>query len=254
MLAKLLRRYRKPKEETIEPIDFGLIGVDIHSHLIPNVDDGSTSYEETKTIMSKMKEYGFKKWITTPHIMIDGYPNTSNGLKKGLSQLKDNLLKDGHDFDISIASEYYFDSHFMALLERKDLLTMNEENYVLIEFSYLNKPLNAMHGIAELKANGYRVILAHPERYNFFHGDLQAYRDLKNAGVLFQLNMFSLVNAYGPGAMMTARMLVDEEMYDFIGTDIHNQRQLAYLEKARRSRYLKKVLDSGRILNSKVFS
>ena len=252
MLGKLFKKFTKKKEEPIDPIDFSQIGVDIHSHMIPHVDDGSDSYEETKTILTKMQEYGYNRFITTPHTMIDGYPNTSNGLKKGLEKLKTDLGNDGLDINIKIASEYYFDSHFMALLENDDLLTLGD-NYVLIEFSYLNRPLNATFGISELKRKGYKVILAHPERYTFYQGNLQAYRELKDMGVLFQMNMFSLVNAYGPGALMTARMLIDEELIDLVATDIHNERQLMFLDKVRRSRHLKKLLDSGRVMNDKLF-
>ena len=236
----------KPTLKELIPNGF----VDIHSHIIPGIDDGAKNIKESIKLISKMKKLGFSKIIGTPHSYPGLYNNTNETIKTAYNELSKNITE---EINIDYASEYMLDNNIIQKARKNELLCL-KDNYVLVEMSYVGETINLFEIIYEIRVNDYKPILAHPERYNFFHGDLQAYRDLKNAGVLFQLNMFSLVNAYGPGAMMTARMLVDEEMYDFIGTDIHNQRQLAYLEKARRSRYLKKVLDSGRILNSKVFS
>lgn len=252
MLRKIARWIKKRNEVVLEPVDMSVVGVDLHNHLIPGVDDGSASYEQTKEIIESLQKMGYNKIVTTPHVMIDGYPNTSNGLKKGLDKLKGNLKEDNIQVDIDIAAEYYFDSHLMALNEIGDLLTIGD-NYVLIEFSYMNKPLNLEHGISEIKAKGYKVIIAHPERYTFFQGNLEAYRYLRNLGVLFQMNLMSLSNLYGPGAMMTARMLIDEEMVDLVGTDIHNPGQLRFVEKARRDKYFHQLVQSGRIMNQKIF-
>lgn len=243
---------KRKKVEKKAPLDMSLIGVDMHSHLIPNVDDGSSSFEETLQILKTMREYGYKKVITTPHIMIDGYPNTSSGLTRGLESLKTQLNDCGEQFEIEVSAEYYVDSHLSALMEVKDVLTLGD-NYVLIEYSYLNKPLNYVHVIEQLREKGYKPILAHPERYMFFQGNIPAFKEIKAAGALLQMNLFSLVGAYGPGAAKMSHELIDNNMYDLIGTDIHNSGQLRYLDRVRRDPYLHKLVDSGYIINGKLF-
>jgi tyrosine-protein phosphatase YwqE len=250
MLKKLFRKFSKKE---IEPVSLTSIKVDMHSHLIPNIDDGSQSLEESILMIKGLMRHGYTKSITTPHIMSEGYANTPEIILNGLKKVKNEIAKQEINFEIEAAAEYYIDDNFEKLLEETELLTFGNK-YLLFEFSYMNKPLNYMGIIKKIIDKGYKPVLAHPERYSFFHNDFDVYKGLKNYGVYLQLNLFSLAGAYSQGPFAIGRQLLDNNLIDFLGTDIHNLGQLRYLENCRKDKYLKELIENGHILNESLLS
>ncbi|UJH91337.1 histidinol phosphatase [Antarcticibacterium sp. 1MA-6-2] len=172
---------------------------DIHNHILPGIDDGAANEIDSVQLLLKFKELGITKFIATPHVMNDYYPNTRETINNALSLLKNKIIEDQElqKVKIKAAAEYMMDQSFMEILEKKELLCLNE-NYVLVEMSFFQAPINLNEILFKLQTQGYRPILAHPERYAFYHSkDLSKYADLKNRGCLFQINALSLSPHYG---------------------------------------------------------
>ncbi len=225
--------------------------VDIHSHLLPGIDDGAKDIDYSLSLISKMASYGIKNFITTPHILGDLYPNSSKTIKSKLDELKyaisNNNLK---DINIDMAAEYMMDEKFLQRLAVDDILTL-KDNFVLVEMSYFNAPYSLYDILFEIQIKGYKPVLAHPERYNFYHNDFQNYYKLKKKGCLFQLNLLSLTRQYGKSVERTANQLIKENLYDFVGTDTHHHHHLNLLSKIGTKKILKKIQDI--ISNNKKF-
>ncbi|BDY13529.1 tyrosine-protein phosphatase [Hydrogenimonas cancrithermarum] len=237
---KLLHKPQK-KRETLY--------VDIHSHLIPGIDDGSKTMYESIKLIKAFKAMGYKKLITTPHTMWHRYKNSREIILEKLEYLKDALADHEIDIELEAASEYYLDEHFSALIKRKEILTFNG-NCVLFEMSYTRAPNNLWDIIFELETSGYRPVLAHPERYLFMHDDFEEYEALKEHGVLFQLNINSLAGQYSKNVQKVAHKLADEGMVDFLGSDVHKLSQTETLAKMLHSDRLQRVFEKNNILNN----
>ena len=226
--------------------------VDIHSHLLPGIDDGAKNLDNSIELISKMASYGIKNIITTPHVLGDVYPNSSKLIKDKLKEVQNELLKRKmYDINIDAAAEYMMDEQFSKLLESDDILTI-KDNYVLVEMSFFSAPLNLFEIIFEIQLKGYKPVLAHPERYIFYHNDFNNFYKLKKAGCLFQLNLLSLTEQYGKSVQKASNKLLKEGMYDFVGTDTHHHHHLELLKKIS----TQKNLDNIKLLlknNIKVF-
>ncbi|MBA6156314.1 histidinol phosphatase [Tenacibaculum sp. S7007] len=205
--------------------------VDIHSHLLPGIDDGAKDLENTISLISKMYSYGIKNFITTPHVLGDVYPNSTETIKSKLSEVQKALKEQGfNDIKINAAAEYMMDEQFLVRLKQDDILTL-KDNYILVEMSYFNAPYNLYDILFEIQLKGYKPVLAHPERYAFYHNDFENFYKLKKAGCVFQLNLLSLTEQYGKGVQKTAQKLLKENLYDFVGTDTHHHNHLKLLNK-----------------------
>jgi protein-tyrosine phosphatase len=230
------------KKKEIPLSDFFSKGfVDIHSHLLPGIDDGAKDLEDSISLIQKMASYGIKNFITTPHILGDIYPNTPEIIKNKLQEVRAELLKRNMtDITIDAAAEYMLDEQFSAIIENGEILTL-KDNFVLVEMSYFSPPINLYDILFQLQLKGYKPVLAHPERYNSYHNNFEQYHKLKTAGCLFQLNLLSLTEQYGKGVQKTAEKLLKENMYDFVGTDTHHQMHLELLRKIATPKNLKKL-------------
>jgi protein-tyrosine phosphatase len=216
--------------------------VDIHSHLLPGIDDGAKDLDASIDLIKKMSFYGIKSFITTPHILGDVYPNTPKIIKSKLKTVKDELLKRNiTDISIDAAAEYMIDEQFSAIIEKNEELLTLKNNHVLVEMSYFSPPINLYEVLFQLQLKGYKPVLAHPERYNYYHTDFKSYYKLKQAGCLFQLNLLSLTDHYGKGVQKTAEKILKENLYDFVGTDTHHQRHLEMLLKIGTKSNFKKI-------------
>jgi tyrosine-protein phosphatase YwqE len=236
-------------EKKLPPIDIAnFIQVDMHSHLIPGIDDGSKSLEESIELIRAFKEFGYKKIITTPHIMSDYYKNTPEIINQGLTTLRAELSKQKIEIEIEAAAEYYLDFDFSDKIHTEKLLTFGK-NYLLIEVSYLNEPDNIDAIIFELQTSGYNIILAHPERYPFWYNNPKRYETLKDKDILFQININSLAGHYSPGAKKVAEKLIELNMVNFIGTDCHHANHLKFMQDALCQPALHKLVESGKLMN-----
>jgi tyrosine-protein phosphatase YwqE len=156
--------------------------VDMHSHLLPGIDDGAKDLDTSIALIQKMSSYGIKNFITTPHVLGDMYPNTPEIIKSKLNEVREALQKRNiTDITIDAAAEYMLDEQFSAILEKDKLLTL-KDNYILVEMSYFNAPINLYEILFEIQLKGYKPVIAHPERYNFYHNDFKHYYKLKTAG------------------------------------------------------------------------
>lgn len=215
--------------------------VDIHSHILPGIDDGASTIEESIDLIKKMNAFGIQNFIITPHIMEGVWENTPTTIMNALRYLQEGLEKNGlSNIKVKAGAEYMLDHNFNELLSTKNLLPL-KDNYILIEMSYLSPPLNLFETLFAIQIAGYIPVLAHPERYNSYHSNYFIYEKLKKAGCLFQLNLLSLSNYYGKEVQVTALKLLKNNMYDFVGTDIHHMRHLNYLEKITDKKTLKLV-------------
>ncbi len=226
--------------------------VDIHSHLLPGIDDGAKDVEDSVSLIQTMRSYGIKNFITTPHVLGDVYPNTPEIIKGKLSELHEVLKNRGmEDVSISAAAEYMLDEQFAQTLKEGEILTLKDK-YVLVEMSYFSAPINLYDVLFEIQLKGYKPVLAHPERYNFYHNDFDNYYKLKKAGCLFQLNFLSLTEQYGKNVQKISQKLLQLDMYDFVGTDTHHSRHLNLLTTLATEKH-KKNLESLMKNNSKFF-
>lgn len=244
-MAFLNNIFRRKEEINYPPVtDFSSFITDIHSHLIPGIDDGSKTMEESIDLIKRYKTLGFRKLVTTPHIMSDAFRNTPDIILSGLDKLREAVRQEGLDIEIDAAAEYYFDEDFVKLIKQKNLLTIGGK-YVLFEVSYMNAPDNILQVIFDIQIAGYTPILAHPERYPFWYNRFEEYHKLKESGSLLQLNTNSLSGYYGPEAKKIAEKMVDANMIDFIGSDMHGVRHMAALERTVNEKHLWKLASHG---------
>jgi len=217
---------KKINSKELFPSDY----VDIHSHLLPGIDDGARDLDHSISLIEKMYSLGIKEFRTTPHVLGDVWENSSSIIKEKERILKEALIHRGyHDIQISASAEYMMDENFSKLLNNDDILTI-KDNYILVEMSFFNPPFNLDEILFQIQFKGYTPILAHPERYSFYHSDFSQYQKLIDAGCLFQLNLLSLTEQYGKQVQKMAHKLLKEQLYTFVGTDTHHSRHLKLIE------------------------
>ena len=222
--------------------------VDIHSHLLPQIDDGVQSLKESIELIKKFKLLGYTKLITTPHVISDYYPNNQEIITTKLHAVRNALKKEKIDISIEAGAEYYVDMSFLALIEDQEPITFMK-HYVLFETSYMDKPIILKHVISTLVYKGYIPVMAHPERYKYLHNNVELYKELKAQGVLFQLNAKSLFNKSKPEYKI-ALQLIKLGLVDFIGSDAHRMRDLTKLEAFLRSKNCQKMIKLNSIKNN----
>lgn len=231
------------KKEKLGPADLSVLKVDMHSHLIPGIDDGSKSLDDTIAMLAKFKDLGYSKVITTPHIMSDFYKNTPETILGGLEIVREEIKRIGLDIEIEAAAEYFYDETFVARLANDDFLTFGKDKHVLIEFAFTSEPIGYDAFFFDMLMKDYKPIIAHFERYMFLHGSIDKAREWREKGVLIQLNLNSLSGHYGPSVKKQAELLVDSGQIDFIASDCHRIDHLNQIENLLTSEYLHKVLE-----------
>lgn len=200
--------------------------IDIHSHLLPGIDDGARTFEDTLRLTQALQSFGVSQFITTPHIIQYVWDNTHEQIlsKKETTVLE--LEKNKITIPFKAAAEYLMDDQFVRLFQSHDLLTL-KDNYVLVEMSYINAPIQLYSILFDLQVAGYIPVLAHPERYLFYHNNFNEYQKLKRAGCLFQLNLLAVVGYYGTEITKIAEQLLAKGMYTYVGSDVHHDSHIA---------------------------
>ena len=214
-----------PKLSELIPEGF----IDIHSHILPGIDDGSENLAQSTDLLNRLKSIGFSKCIVTPHTLPEIWENTSEGITATFNSTKLQLEEPLNNMLYRAASEYMINESFLQRLQTEPLLTL-KDNYVLIEMSYMNPPLALKEIIFEIQLKGYQPILAHPERYLFYHNNTKMYETLKKLEVQFQLNLLSSVGYYGSSVAKTADFLLKGDFIDFVGSDVHHLRHVNAFE------------------------
>lgn len=204
--------------------------VDIHSHLLPGIDDGAKSIEETLKLTKALQGFGITQFITTPHIIQHVWDNSAEQIKKKEASTVLELAHHQITVPFRAAAEYMLDDNFSKLFQSESLLTL-KKNYVLVEMSYINAPIQLYAFLFDLQVAGYIPVLAHPERYLFYHHNFEEYAKLKKAGCLLQLNLLSVVGYYGNEITKIAEKLLQKGMYDFVGSDVHHSNHIAAFDQ-----------------------
>ncbi|MEO9803329.1 MAG: CpsB/CapC family capsule biosynthesis tyrosine phosphatase [Reichenbachiella sp.] len=213
---------------------------DLHSHLIPGIDDGVNSWEEAIDILRQLSELGYKKVVTTPHIIQSYYPNTPNQIREGVVKLNQLIKNENLPITIEGGAEYLVDEHFRNKLGQDEELLTFGDNYILIETPFMNKPAFLDDVIFSLQSDGLKPILAHPERYTYLQNDFEEVKKLVDNGTLLQINISSLIGYYSKEAKRLAGELIKYNLVSFLGSDIHNQKHLTQVQKSINSKLFQK--------------
>lgn len=206
------------------------VTTDIHSHILPGIDDGSPDVATSLELVKGLRQLGIKKTVATPHVIADLYRNTPATINAALAQLKAACAAESLDIEITAAAEYMLDDYFIKLLRADQPLLTIHKNIVLTEQSYATPTHNLNEIAFDLVSAGYKPIMAHPERYGFYHNDYENYSHLKDMGFLLQVNLLSLTGYYGKPVAKSARYLLDNNLADLVGTDLHHSRHLQMLQ------------------------
>lgn len=205
--------------------------VDIHNHLLPGIDDGAKDVEDSIALIKAFDALGIHKFIATPHILKPLYPNSPETIRTAHQKLLDTMLdREMTSISIEPAAEHMIDVHFDSMLDSGEYMPMKGA-YLLVEMSFLQPPLNFEQAIIAINRNHLIPILAHPERYLFMHRSPGKYKKYREQGILFQLNLLSLGGYYDKDVQRMAWKLIDQDMIDFLGTDIHNLYQCKVLKE-----------------------
>jgi tyrosine-protein phosphatase YwqE len=228
--------------------DFSSLKVDLHSHLIPGIDDGVQTMDESIYFIRELKRLGFEKIITTPHIMPGYFDNTPAIIKAGLENVRNELKAQNIDVQLEAATEYYFDEYLFEELDNQPLTF--SDNYLLFELPSFNMPPMVKEFVFEANSKRVKPMLAHVERYPFMHDDyLKQYEELYNMELYMQVNIGSLVGAYGEQVQKIAFKLIENGFVDFLGSDLHGEKHLHMLEVALRDKHVLKVLETRTFKN-----
>ena len=243
----MLKWFLKKKEQGCEPLNFSVLKTDIHSHFIPGIDDGSPDMETTIALIEKMQALGFEKIITSPHVMSDFYQNSSEIILKGLADVRMELKAKNINMEIEAAAEYYIDYEFEQKIGKENFLTFGS-NYILVELSFIQEPRNLFEIIFKLQLEGYKVVLAHPERYNYY--TMKEYEEFISRGVILQINFLSLIGYYSPQVKKKTESLINAGMVRLVGTDCHNMNHAELYKKCQTQKAWHDLVNSGKLLNA----
>jgi protein-tyrosine phosphatase len=232
----------------VEP-DLSFIGADMHSHLLPALDDGLKTMEDTIHFIRELHSLGYQKFICTPHIITDLHPNSPATILPRLEEVRNAIKEQNIPVQIEAAAEYMVDMDFEDSIRNGDqLLTIGEKN-ILIEMSYIAPSPNMEQVIFELNMKGLKPIIAHPERYPYYHHDLGKYQRFIDLGAVLQVNLLSLLGYYGKNVKAVAEKLIKQKMIQFAGTDMHHINHLNALLELTSKKDFYKLIAEADLLN-----
>lgn len=237
------------KKKTTRIFPFSRLETDMHSHLLPGIDDGSPDITTSLELIRGLEDLGYKRLITTPHAMEDLYPNNRETIQAAFMALNDEMVVVQPESKVQFAAEYMLDGNIENLLEKRLPLLTIKDNWVLVEFSFVSPPLYLKETIFNLQVQGYQPILAHPERYGYYHQHPKTYAQIKSLGFLFQSNLLAFSGYYGNSVKQAAEYLVQEGLIDLLGTDLHHHRHLNSLRELPFTPALATLLDEKGVLN-----
>lgn len=240
------------KKNTKVTPDLSFIGVDMHSHLLPGLDDGLKELDTTVAFVKELHAMGYRKLICTPHIISDLYPNSPETILPKLELVREAVKAQGIPVIIEAGAEYMVDPEMETSVKRGDKLLTFGKNLILIEMSYIAASPNIEQAIFALRLKGLQPIIAHPERYNFYHGDFTQYERLVELGCLLQVNLLSLLGYYGKPIKMVAEKLFAKKMVSLVGTDMHHENHLNALKDLASRKEFYKLLEGADLKNNSI--
>lgn len=217
------------------------VTTDIHSHILPGIDDGSPDITTSLKLVKGLYDLGYRKLVATPHIIGDFYRNNPLIINRKLEAVKNACREAGIDIELSAAAEYMLDDYFLQILKQKEVLPVHA-NLILTELPYSVMPMNVNEIVFEIITAGYKPILAHPERYFYYHRDFDEYFRLKELGFSLQVNLLSITGYYGAPVAKAAKFIFENGLADFVGTDMHHVRHLEALGNRETNIILNKYL------------
>ena len=229
--------------------------IDFHSHILPQIDDGSVNIQETINMLKEAKQAGFTKIISTSHYIENYYESDEAERKDLLEQIK----KENIGLELYLGSEIYISENMINEIEEKKASTINNTKYVLFELPMRNETILAKEMIYRLIEKNYVPIIAHPERYNYVQENIEYVKELSEMGALFQANYGSIIGLYGSKAEKTLKKLLKENLISFFGSDSHREEQIyiyipKILKKLRKIIYDDKILELTEINPQKVLN
>jgi protein-tyrosine phosphatase len=227
------------KKETVPPT---LLTADMHSHLLPGIDDGADTLEKSIELITYLAHLGYNKLITTPHIMGDFYRNTPEIIRQKLAEVQQAVLEKQIPVEIQAAAEYYLDEWLIEKLENSEPLLTFGKNFLLFETAFMSHPPQFNQVVFMLKTQGYQPVLAHPERYAAMQENFAKLERIAANGVLMQVNLNSLTGYYGKKAQTVAEKMIDLQMVHFAGTDTHSLKHISILSEVKETKYYGKLL------------
>lgn len=237
------------KKKIVPEFNFSTIGTDMHSHIIPGIDDGAQTLEDSILLAKRFTALGFKKLIATPHVMADYFRNTPDTINRGLDILRKGLQDHQIDLEVEAAAEYYLDETLEKKVNQKQVLSFGR-NYLLFELSFINAPQSLNNFIKKMQDAGYQPVLAHPERYPYFYPSIDHYHQIRETGCLLQINSIALSGYYGPGAKKVAEELTENHLVDFIGSDMHHLKHAKALEDSLSTPLMQQLLGQHQLKNT----
>lgn len=236
------------KPRLLEPANLGVLGTDVHSHLIPGIDDGAKTMEDSLELLQGFIDLGYKKVITTPHIMSDFYKNNPEIILGGLSKVREAVKAEGLPIEIEAAAEYNLDSELEQLIDKGEILTFGDK-YVLFELPFSSEPSNLKQVIFKFQTNGYKPVLAHVERYTFWHGHWDKIEEMLDRNIILQLNINSLSGFYGPGVKRMGEELIEKGLVGMLSSDCHHKGHIQLMKESARRPALHQALENKKLLN-----
>ena len=232
--------------------DLSFLGADMHSHLLPGLDDGLQEIEQSIAFIRELQQLGYKKLICTPHILSDVYPNSPETILPKLELVRDAIKQNNIDIQVEAAAEYMVDLDFENDIVADKPLLIFGKNLVLIEMSYAAASNNIENVIFNLRLKGLQPVLAHPERYNYYLGNIEQFQRFIDLGCYLQINILSLLGYYGDGSKNTAQHLLKKNMVSLVGTDMHHQNHLDSLKKLASKKSFYKLFEGIEIKNKEL--
>src|SRR5690606_38588595 len=206
-----------------------LLQADMHSHILPGIDDGAPDVESSLELVRGLLALGYKKLIATPHIISDIHPNTPETIRAAYDQLEAALKANQIDVPVSYAAEYMLDENFLQLVSENKLLCIHDQ-IVLIETMFMDSPPNLEHILFQMQTHGYQPLLAHPERYHYLDKNFARLDPFRDRNCLLQCNALSFVGYYGKREQEMALRMLDAGIIDYIGSDMHHNRHLKNMQ------------------------
>lgn len=242
MLSLFRRRSEgDPVQETGQGFRLDWMQTDMHCHILPGIDDGAPDVESSIALLELYISMGIDRFIATPHVKQSMFPNTPDTIRRAWDQLAEACLRKGLNVHIQYSAEYYLDEGFLEALRDNRLLPF-PGNYLLIEVSFSRRPMIDLGDVARsVMDKGFLPILAHPERYRYWYRNINKFETLKTQGWLLQINLLSLAGYYGSTEQKMARILLDNELMDFVGTDTHRPEHLLHIETAGKDAWVQRA-------------
>ncbi len=231
------------KKKQTDRFPFHELSADVHSHIMPGVDDGAPDGDSSVRLDKGLIDLGYESFTATPHVMEDIWRNNSSTIMAGADSLENALNGSGIHNKVNVAAEYLIDGNFEQLLKDKEPLLCISGNRVLVEISFIQPPMQLREVFFEMQLQGYQPVFAHPERYNYYHQQRKSLQELHDAGLIFQANLLSFSNYYGPHVKKAVEWMSEMDMIDMLGTDLHHDRHLAALQELKMTKSLGKALE-----------